>query len=89
MIDAFDRGAVGVIPGGGLHELYLQIYERLSSGEMELATELHGELAPLLNHIGQTLEMFIHYEKRMLADRGLINYPHCRAPSFSPDPYYD
>lgn len=89
MVDAFDRGAVGVIPGGGLHELYLQIYEHLSSDETDLATDLHSELAPLLNHIGQSMEMFIHYEKRMLADRGLIEHPHCRAPSFSPDRYYD
>ena len=89
MLDVFDRGAVGVIPGGGLHEHYLQIHDHLSSGEMELATELHSELVPLLNHIGQSMEMFIHYEKRMLADRGLIEHPHCRAPAFSPDPYYD
>ena len=89
MIEAYDRGAVGVIPGGALHEIYLNIHESHMNDDRDRAVELHRELIPLLDHIGQAGEMFMHYEKRMLEHRNFIESAHCRIPSFTPDEHYD
>lgn len=89
MIEAFDRGATGVVPGAAVHEVYVEICERYESGDRAGARELHGELLPLLSFLGQGLEMFIHYEKSVLEARGLIESAHCRRPNFDPDDRYD
>ena len=88
-IEMLDRGGVGVVPGGALHEIYVEIYERYASGDRAGALDLHRDLLPYLQHIGQSGEMFIHYEKQILADRGFIAEPTCRDPSFDPDDYLD
>lgn len=88
-VELLDRGGVGVVPGGALHELYVEVYERYEAGDRAGALDCHRELLPYLQHIGQTGEMFIHYEKRLLADRGFIDDPTCRDPAFDPDPYLD
>lgn len=89
VIEAFDRGATGVIPGAAVHEVYVEIYERYEAGGRAGARELHGELLPLLSFLGQGLEMFIHYEKTTLERRGLIESAYCRRPGFDPDDRYD
>lgn len=89
MIECYDRGAVGVIPGGGVHELYVTVHDRLVDGDYEEAATLHHELLPLLNHIGQSAEMFIQYEKLMFAERGFIAVDRCRTPTFTPDEFHD
>lgn len=89
MIEAFDRGAVGVIPASGMHDVYLRIYDRYVSGDREGAVELHNDLVPMLNHARQSPSILIHYEKRMLVRRGVIETDYCRAPAFEPDEYYD
>lgn len=88
-VEALERGATGVVPGGSLHECYLEIYNHHRAGELERAIERHTELLGLIEHIGQTIEMFIHYEKRMQADRGFIADPRPRSPGFIPDRYDD
>lgn len=82
LIDALDRGATGVIPGGGVHEVYVDLLERYERGDRDGARELHAELLPYLNHIGEAgLESFIRYEKRVLAERGLVDGTASRAPA--------
>jgi len=88
-VELLDRGAVGVVPGGALHEIYVEITDRYASGDRPGALDLHRELLPYLQHIGQTGEMFIHYEKQILADRGFVDDPTCRDPSFDPDEHLD
>jgi len=87
--EILDRGGVGVVPGGSLHELYVEIQERYDAGDREAAIDIWRDLLGLLTHMGQTGEMFVHYEKRMLADRGFIDADHPRRPSFEPDQYQD
>jgi 4-hydroxy-tetrahydrodipicolinate synthase len=89
LVEALDRGCVGVVPGVALHELYVDVVERYRAGDRAGALERHHELLPYLEHIGQDAEMFIHYEKRVLAERGFIRNPTCRDPSFDPDEHYD
>jgi 4-hydroxy-tetrahydrodipicolinate synthase len=88
-IEAMDRGAVGVIPGGAMHEYYLDIYRHYQEGDRDRAIELHNEILPMLNHIGQAGELFVHYEKKMLQRRGVIATDRCREPTLSTDEYLD
>lgn len=89
MIEALDRGAVGVIPGASLSGYYLDIWDRYQSGDRTGAQRKHSELLPLINHIVQDIEGFIHYEKRMLASEGVISSTQTRKPAFKPDEHFN
>ena len=89
MLETFDRGAIGAMPGNSMCELYLKIYHAYESGRREEATQLHNQLLPILNHIRQNVEMIIHYEKIILFRRGIIESPCCRKPGFANDPDMD
>lgn len=88
-IEAMDRGAIGVIPGGAMHEYYLDIYESYMDGNRDRAIQLHNEILPMLDHIGQVGELFIHYEKKMMKKRGILETDQCREPTLTPDSYID
>ena len=89
MLETFDRGAVGAMPGNSMCELYLKVYHAYMAGDRGAAFEAHGKLLPILNHIRQNVEMIIHYEKRILWKRGIIESPCCRKPGFSGDEEMD
>jgi 4-hydroxy-tetrahydrodipicolinate synthase len=89
MIESFDRGAVGVIPGCSLFDVYLEIYDRYRTGDREGALALHDSLVPFLNHARQEPPMLVHYEKTILVRRGVIDTATCRPPAFHPDDVYD
>ncbi len=85
MIETFDRGAIGVMPGCSMAELYIKIYNEYFNQNKEGAVKLHNALLPMLNHIRQNVEMIIYYEKKILVKRGIIASAHCRIPAFRPD----
>ncbi len=85
MIEAFDRGAVGVMPGASMAKLYVSIYNAYFEGDREKAVALHNELLPMLNHIRQDVDMIIHFEKKILARRGAISTGFCRHPEYVSD----
>lgn len=85
MIESFARGAVGVMPGASMFEVYLAIVEALRSGAQERAFALHGRLLAVLNQIRQDVEMIIAFEKHILHRRGIIATDYCRRPTHRPD----
>lgn len=89
-IEVLDRGAVGVIPSGGLHEFYVEIWERYRAGDRRGAIEVHNNLLPMLN-TGFPGEGFVHYDKKAQARRGFIHEDatHVRSPTAYPDEYVD
>ena len=89
MLEALDRGAVGVCPGCSMYDVYLDIYNNYIQGKRKEATQGHNALLPMLNHIRQNVEMIIYYEKRILKKRGIIETDYCRQPTFTPDKYHD
>lgn len=89
LIEAYDRGAVGVLPGAGYYDVYLEIERRYRNDDRAGAVELHNDLLALLNHTTQNLEMAIAYGKRALRRRGIIDSAYCRSPSFEPDQLHD
>lgn len=89
-IEAFDRGAVGAMPGCSMYDLYLKMYHAYVNGQRTQAQAIHSNLLlPMLNHIRQDVEMIIMYEKRILKKRGIIATDYCRQPSFQCDSYHD
>lgn len=85
MIDALRRGAVGVMPGSSLTDLYCRIYDAYRQNKLEEAISLHNRLLPLLNVIFQSIEMIIAWEKIILKRRGIISSDYCRKPTYQPD----
>jgi len=89
-IELFDRGAIGVMPGSSMCDLYVAIYDSYREGDRKKAMELHGNvLLPMLNHIRQNPEMIIAYEKTILKKRGVIASDYCRKPCFGKDEEFD
>ena len=89
MLEALDRGAVGVCPGCSMYDVYLGIYNNYIQGKRKEAVHGHNALLPMLNHIRQNVEMIIYYEKRILKKRGIIKTDYCRHPAFIPDEYHN
>ena len=85
MIEGFDRGAVGVMPGPSMFDVYVQIFDHYHAGRRQEACRLHDVLVAMLNHIRQNVEMIIRFEKKILHRRGLIASDYCRRPSFEVD----
>lgn len=89
-IELFDRGSIGVMPGGSMFDLYLDIYNAYENNQRLKAMDLHGRvLLPILNHIRQNVEMIISYEKTIMARRGMIATDYCRLPTFTRDATFD
>ena len=89
MIEAFDRGAIGSMPCCAIAEVYVKIYREYQKGNKEEAIRFHNSFLPLYNHIHQNVEMSIHYEKKIMKLRGIIESDYCRKPGFTPDKYTD
>ena len=89
MIENFDRGAVGVMPGCSMFDVYLKIYNHYLAGNRRAAINTHNVLLSVLNHIRQNVEMIIYYEKQILKKRDIIASGYCRLPSFTPDAVYE
>ncbi len=88
MIENFDRGARGVMPGCSMFDVYLKIYNNFINGRRKFAMDIHNDLVALLNHIRQNVEMIIFFEKKILKRRGFIANDYCRKPSFKPDDHH-
>ncbi|MEX2606538.1 MAG: dihydrodipicolinate synthase family protein [Kiritimatiellia bacterium] len=87
MLEAYDRGAVGVMPGCSMFDLYLKIHQAHIGGDRQTSLRLHTALLALLNQIRQDVEMIIAFEKIILHRRGIIASATCRRPTHSPDRY--
>jgi 4-hydroxy-tetrahydrodipicolinate synthase len=85
MIEGFKRGAVGVMPGPSMFDVYRKIYDAIQAGDWAKAMAIHEKLNAILNHIRQDVEMIICYEKKILKKRGLIGSDYCRSPRHRAD----
>ena len=89
MLETFDRGAVGAMPGCSMYDLYLDIYDKYFGGDRAGAIEAHNFILPILNHIRQNVEEIIAFEKRILFKRGIIATDVCRRPTFAMDEEFE
>ena len=77
-VDAFRRGAWGVMPGVAVVDRFVALYQHFANGDLEGAREIFENLMPLLWFEDQSLTFFIACEKQILFDRGIIASPHIR-----------
>jgi len=81
MIDAHERGAVGVQPGSSFVEIYQRIWELLEAGSAPEARALHQRLLPYLTYWMSSVDLIVAAEKAISQRRGLIRSDHCRRPA--------
>lgn len=77
-IDAFRRGAWGVMPGVALAGHFVALYDRFAEGNLEAARDIFENLLPLLWFEDQSLEFFIACEKQILFEKAVIGSTHIR-----------
>ena len=83
--DALRRGAVGTQPGCSFTELYVEIWRRFESGDVEAAGALHARLLPYISYWMLHTETINAAEKLISHKRGLIASPVCRQPAYELD----
>ncbi len=84
MLEGLDRGVHAFMPTG-LHRIYVEIFRQYQSGNRDTAKELFYRLLPVLVFTNQSLEMSIHFFKRLLFEQGIYQTPHLRSPELIPD----
>jgi 4-hydroxy-tetrahydrodipicolinate synthase len=77
-------GICGLMPGLAAADLLARVWQLDHDGASEAALDLFQVLLPQLLFSLQNMELFLHIEKRLLADRGLLNDPTVRSPTFTP-----
>lgn len=82
MIDLYDIGVKGIIPGGSFTELYVAIYDAYFSGDKKKATKLYNKLEPYLKFWMMTPESLLAIEKEVLVRRGKMKESICRRPCY-------
>ena len=80
LLDCYDRGADAVQPGCSFTELYVELWQLLTTGDTRAASDLHGQLLPYLNHWMQAVELIVAAEKQVSYQRGWIDTATVRQP---------
>ena len=82
LLDLLAIGGKGVMPGFSCCELYVELYERYRSGDVEGAKALHSRLAPYFIRWNTSIERVIAIEKEILRRRNMIETVYCRHPGY-------
>lgn len=85
MIDAFERGAIGVMPGSSFPELYVAIHDLWKHDDKPGAVELHRRMLPYISAWMQHLELMIAVDKVIAHERGWLRFPGVRQPGWQVD----
>ncbi len=84
VLELLPYGICGLMPGLAAADLLASIWQSGKVGEEEAALDLFQMLLPQLVFSLQNMELFLHIEKRLLVDRGLLTEPMVRSPTFTP-----
>jgi len=84
MLELIPHGLCGVMPGVALIEPLNRIFRLAKAGEMTTAMTQMGQLLPFINYSLQNLELLLQIEKRLLAQRGIIEHATVRASTYTP-----
>ena len=86
-VDAFRRGAWGVMPGVAVVDRFVELYRSFAAGDLGAARGVFENLMPLLWFEDQSLDFFIACEKQILFDRGVIGSTHIRENGLTLNPF--
>lgn len=83
--DAWRRGAVATQPGCSFTEIYVDIWRRLESGDVDGGLAVHKRLLPYISFWMLHTERIIAAEKTISVRRGWFASDTCRAPRYRQD----
>lgn len=86
LVDSFQRGIAGTIPGADLITGIVPLWNALQDGELERAYRIHGPLSSLVS-LQTSLDGFLAVEKHLLVRQGVFRNEIIRGPrGFELDP---
>ena len=86
MLELYPYGLCGIMPGLGVADLLAHIWRRAEAGDSDGAMDIFEKICPQLMFSLQNMEMFLHVEKRLLVQRGLLADATVRQATLSPSP---
>ena len=82
LLDSVRTGAAGIIPGGDLADLLVEVYEADARGEIGVAEESFQRILPVLVfEMQQSIDHFNACAKHVLVRRGVLEEPALRPPA--------
>jgi 4-hydroxy-tetrahydrodipicolinate synthase len=84
--ELFPAGIRAIMPGTGLCDLLDAVWRALEEKRRSDALATFEKLAPLVAFSLQSMELYHHVEKRLLARRGVLRSTTLRAPAWVPAP---
>ncbi len=87
MLELYSQGICGIMPGLGIADVLVRVWNLAQAGQMEQAMDLFEKVMPQLAFSLQNMELFLHVEKRLLAGRGVLSDTTVRQASFTPNPH--
>ena len=85
MIELAHEGLAGVMPGLAMCDLFVLAFKKVQDGDLPGAASIHRSLLPQIVLALQSMEVFHHCEKRLLAARGLMRSVVVRDPAIELD----
>jgi 4-hydroxy-tetrahydrodipicolinate synthase len=86
LVDSFQRGVVGTMPGADLVRALVPLWRALQAGDRDRADRIHGPLAALVS-MQTSLDAFLAVEKHLLVRQGIFRNEIVRGPvGFRLDP---
>jgi dihydrodipicolinate synthase/N-acetylneuraminate lyase len=79
LVDSFQRGVEGTIPGADLIKALVPLWQALQAGDLARASRIHGPLSSLIT-LQNTLDSFLAIEKHLLVRQGVFTNEIVRGP---------
>lgn len=89
LLDGFEHGMCGIMPGPALIDLFVEIFRLHDSARTEEAKSLFYSILPYLAFSLQHIELIIDVEKRVLKRRGVFPNARLREPTLHLDVGYE
>lgn len=87
MLDLVNTGICGLMPGLALADVLQRVWRFARGGQMDDALGIFQRVLPQLVFSLQSMELWLHLEKKLLAARGVIptTSTYVRGPTWTPD----
>jgi 2-keto-3-deoxy-L-arabinonate dehydratase len=85
LIELAGYGLAGAMPGLAMCDLFVKVFEKIQCGDLDGAARIHRSMLPQINLALESMEVFHHCEKRLLAARGLMRSVVVRDPAVEVD----
>jgi 4-hydroxy-tetrahydrodipicolinate synthase len=84
IVTTLEAGCVGLIPAPDCVDVHVRIYEAVQRGDSAAAEGLYGSVLPLITFVNSSVEHYLCYGKRLVAQRIGLKGFHPRTPSLPP-----